>query len=943
MKAKWIIFIVVCLVATMACCLTLVACGDDEHVHSYSSEITTPATCGQPGVKTFTCQCGDTYTEAIDATGEHTWDEGVVTEPTCTEDGETLYTCQVCGQTRSDPIACVGHHDWDEGVVTEPTCLEDGETLYTCQVCGQTHSDPIACVGHHDWDEGVETPATCGEEGEILYTCSVCGDTYSDIIEATGAHDWDEGEITNPSTCSTKGTKTYTCNQCGQHREEELPLADHDWDEGTVLVDPACDAEGSIRYTCQVCNKKKKESIPKTAHTLTELARVEPTCDKDGYIQYSCSVCRQIVYEAIPSTGHNLSYARTVAPTCTSQGYDVYSCSVCHGSVNKNFVDELGHDFDFDSVGEDDYYTMARCTHAGCTEGLRRESPETLKKEMVYTFTEDDKTRINQLWADMSAFLAAADRYDEALHGYVKDSDLYNENKNFEHTYYDVFMNEFYFVTEQYQYAFLDSCVYDDNQHRAISDLISNFRSDLVTNYYSLFRTIYETKYREYFFSEEDGWTEEDIQTALDYSDTYGGGELAELDKKITSLETRFNQLDKDTLVNDTGKAFTELYTEFVETENRIAELHGYDNYMDYAYEVVYGREYSVDQTTAIRDYIKTNFGRSHFNALKSASTWYEAACEHDKFFNAIKGGSSAFNNLLINQVICAYFNEMSCDTSARPINFFETVNDLFRNGNYWTGNADRAFTWWVRAADTPVLYFGPDSYSDAFTFVHEFGHYYNDIYNGGASMSMDLNETHSQGNELMFTAFLQQYLADKANEYTAEAIMAARLVDAIQTILLCTAVDEVETIIYSNSYSGSDPAILAIAQDGIQPGEYDALGDAVFDSYGVKEYSYYWRFVTVNSPGYYISYAMSMISSMEVWAKSQSDGFEAAKAAYFKLFTYTDEEDNAYLDHDGDLVALLDYAGVLVYAGFTSPFDEVTYTTIGTCLDALCAGATAE
>ncbi|MBO4534324.1 MAG: hypothetical protein J5755_00125 [Clostridia bacterium] len=942
MKAKWIILIVVCLVAAMVCGLTLVACDEDEHVHEYSSQITTPATCGQPGVKTFTCACGDTYTEAIEPTGQHVWNDGVESTPaTCVEDGEALYTCTVCGATKTEPIACVGHHDWDQGVVTEPTCVEDGQTLYTCQACGATRSDPIACVGHHDWDQGVVTEPTCGEDGETVYTCQVCGDTYSEPIYATGEHDWDEGEITTPSTCSAKGVKTYTCSVCGDTKEEELPLADHDWDDGTVLIEPTCDSEGSIRYTCRVCNKKKKESVEKTAHTLTELARVEPTCDKDGYIQSSCSVCRQIVYTPIPSTGHDLSFSRTVAPTCTAQGYDVYTCSVCHASVNKNFVDELGHDFDFSQVPEDDYFTMAPCTRQGCSEGLRRESPETLKKEMVCAYTEADKERIDQLWADMSAHLASVDPYDENLHGYVKDSALYKENRNFEKNFYDVFMEEFYYITEQYQYAYIDSCVYDDNQHRAISDLISNYRSDLITNYYSLFRTIYETKYREYFFSKEDGWTDEDIQTALEYSDTYGGGELAELNKKITSLESRFNQLDQDTVYKDVGGAFTELYTEFVETENQIAVFNGYDNYMDYAYDVVYGREYTVEQTTAIHDYIKTNFGRSHYNALRNAATWYEAACEHDKYFNALAGSTSAFTSRLVNQAIIAYFNEMASDTSTKPIDFFQTANDLFRNGNYWQGKANRAFTWWIRAAETPVLYFGPEGYSDAFTFIHEFGHYYNDVYNDGASMSMDLNETHSQGNEMMFASFLKNWLADKARPYTAEAIMSAQLVDGVQTILLCTAVDEVESIIYSGTYSGSDEAIAAIVADGLEPSEYNALGDAVFDSYGVKDYSYYWRFVTITSPGYYISYAMSMISSLEVWAKAQTDSFAAAKEAYLKLYTYTDEEENAYVDHDGDLISLLGYADVLVYAGFTSPFEEATYTAIGACLDTFCAAAT--
>ena len=52
--------------------------------HSYTSEVTTAATCTTAGVRTYTCsKCGDSYTEAIEATG-HTMVNG---------------TCSVCGHT----------------------------------------------------------------------------------------------------------------------------------------------------------------------------------------------------------------------------------------------------------------------------------------------------------------------------------------------------------------------------------------------------------------------------------------------------------------------------------------------------------------------------------------------------------------------------------------------------------------------------------------------------------------------------------------------------------------------------------------------------------------------------------------------------------------------------------------------------------------------------
>ena len=59
--------------------------GEETHTHSYPSAVTTAATCITAGVKTWTCSCGESYTEVIPSTGHH-YVDGV---------------CTVCG--RPDP------------------------------------------------------------------------------------------------------------------------------------------------------------------------------------------------------------------------------------------------------------------------------------------------------------------------------------------------------------------------------------------------------------------------------------------------------------------------------------------------------------------------------------------------------------------------------------------------------------------------------------------------------------------------------------------------------------------------------------------------------------------------------------------------------------------------------------------------------------------------
>ena len=66
------------------------------HAHAYTATVTTAATCTTPGVRTYACACGESYTEAIPATG-HSY---VRTE----ENGNYVYTCSVCGDSYTEPV-----------------------------------------------------------------------------------------------------------------------------------------------------------------------------------------------------------------------------------------------------------------------------------------------------------------------------------------------------------------------------------------------------------------------------------------------------------------------------------------------------------------------------------------------------------------------------------------------------------------------------------------------------------------------------------------------------------------------------------------------------------------------------------------------------------------------------------------------------------------------
>ncbi len=158
------------------------------HEHEYVAEVTKPSTCGAAGEKTYTCECGDTYTEVIPATGNHTYVAEVTTEANCVLPGVMTYTCSVCGDTYTEVIPATGEHTFEGG-----NCY----TPMVCTVCGAegplgahhfvlTHHDKathMEIIGYTYNNQQQQVPIYQEVEDHPAYDnylCEYCGCTQGD-------------------------------------------------------------------------------------------------------------------------------------------------------------------------------------------------------------------------------------------------------------------------------------------------------------------------------------------------------------------------------------------------------------------------------------------------------------------------------------------------------------------------------------------------------------------------------------------------------------------------------------------------------------------------------------------------------------------------------------------------------------------------------------------
>ena len=329
-----------------------------------------------------------------------------------------------------------------------------------------------------------------------------------------------------------------------------------------------------------------------------------------------------------------------------------------------------------------------------------------------------------------------------------------------------------------------------------------------------------------------------------------------EITERVSELTLQYNALIMEYLSYDEEtEKIGALYRELVDLHNEEAQIFGYKDYADYAYEASYGRDFTPDDAAALCEAVKP-YARQYFGSLYyNEATYADFSADTDLTERELVG------------LVTQYMPRVS-DDAAKAAAYME------KHGLYFMDSAERVsdlgFTTTLDQYNAPFIYLALyGDQNDIQSMFHEFGHYYDAYVNPVPDLllsvgSLDIFEIHSTGMEALSTGWYEDIYGEDAD------LARIRFLDsALYTVFSGCLFDEFQRVVYA------DPSLT--------PEQISQTFVTIARSYGLrsfgKEFSHYWMQVNHNfeSPFYYISYAVSMLASLQIYEMAENDWAAAA------------------------------------------------------------------
>lgn len=316
------------------------------------------------------------------------------------------------------------------------------------------------------------------------------------------------------------------------------------------------------------------------------------------------------------------------------------------------------------------------------------------------------------------------------------------------------------------------------------------------------------------------------------------------------------------------------IYLELLTVRDQLAKSYGYEQFADFAYDNLYYRDYTPEDAQKLNNMVKEVAA-----SLPSKEPSSEDVSAWERLEQQVAGLSSVQRL----DAVKSFLPELS----EQFVESFQYLLDYhLYDIEYRENKMDISYTTVIPEYNAPFLFSQPyGGLYDIQTIVHEFGHY-NAYYHGAASTGTneDIAEIHSQTMELLFLPYYSELFGEEGGQLAAEEVVSTLLSGFIQGCLL----DEFQQEVYQNpdiSLEEINQLFLRLSE------EYGLVNDQ-----NRMDMAYRWVEIAHNfiAPCYYISYAVSAFTSLEIWSLSQ-EGEKKAQQKYEELLGYGDQY--MYLD----------------------------------------------
>ncbi len=375
------------------------------------------------------------------------------------------------------------------------------------------------------------------------------------------------------------------------------------------------------------------------------------------------------------------------------------------------------------------------------------------------------------------------------------------------------------------------------------------------------------------------------------YFDDYEGESLwdetfTQLMEQESQLITRYNELssnvpesywDASSYYDAFAAPILELFAELVALRQEIAKVAGYDDYVQFAYDFYYYRDYTPQQAEAYCAQIRENLVPL-YRQLNQSNFWATVGgtCTEDETYSYVRDTANAMGGRVKDAFLLMETLELADIT-------------------YGENKYNISFEVFLPTYGVPYLFVNPAGWDrDKLTFAHEFGHFCNDYVSSGSMAGVDVAEVFSQGMEYLSLCYCPE-----------EELAKLKMADS-----LCTYVEQA-------AYAAFEQQLYSLEGENLTPEGICELYEKIAGEYGFDTRGYDRReFVEIVHfflyPQYVISYVVSNDGALQLYQKEKIQS-----GSGLKIFEQSLTTEQAY------------FLAFLEEAGLDSPFAEGRIETV--------------